>query len=583
MDAKNHNYASEISSPDLFTALCGFTSFVTNASSVLTVKRELRPVEVSVLASLLASGAQISHLVLEKELPSGSATKLGPAIKSSTTTGTLRALTLGYLRQGNSVLAPELFLTLAASVNPILEELSIHHIRTTDSCIRHVCNSLGQFAALRSLAIYSPTPQMITEIGKLQTLESLRITRKEHDGLQTETLPATLTNLPLLTELKICKFQILAKTIQTIGGLVGLGRIRKLDLSEDYLDDEGVSAIVDAIVASQKIHSRPIELQELNLYCNIFCSKGEQAIAEKLQLPHLRVLNLSKNCICDDFHKLRAVQSLEELNINLCGFDARKIQSVLDMSLPKLRVLKMDECSVGDIGAHAVARLLPASPLTELHMMCNSIREAGALELAGAFARTYTLKRLYMADNSVTRRGATAIIDALAAAFTMPMDMIDFSGCGIQDEGAKAMGRLISRRGCRSMCLYRSYIGAAGTKAIADSIATSACSIQILNLSHNMIGDEGVEYLLNKITYPQNRSVQKLNIADNKMGVKGVMAAKRVVEAPGVLRKLKVGSCMGSKEACGALREVVMWERTSKSTEVAMIIRLGHEDINFSK
>lgn len=587
MDSKNPNGTSSASEADLFTSLCGLASFVTNGSSVLTIEWKLTPAEVSVLASLLVSGVQVSQLNLREELPPGAADKLGPAIRSSVTTGTIRTLTLGRISKSEPMPTPELFLTLAASANPVLEKLNIYHIRATETCLCRMCDSLGKFAALHSLEVYSPTPPMITEIGKLQALESLRISGDAYCFPNTEMLPATLANLPLLIELNICCCDIRTKEMTAIGSLVALGRVRKLVLGANRLTNDDISVMTDVILAaSQKKHSRPSELQELNLHDNYIRPDGEQEMAEKLiaQFPHLRALNLSRNNIGVNFHKLHAAQSLEELDITGCGLDDRGIVSVLDMlSLPKLRVLKMGQNYVGELGARAVARFLLVSSggrtLSELDVQSSSIPETGALELAGVFAKAYALKSFNFTGNDAESHSVAAIINALAAASAMPMDTIDFRRCSVYDEGAKAVGRLISRRGCRNIHLNGSHIGVMGAKAIADSIAASACDIQILDLSENTIRDEGAEHLLDKITHPQNRLVHELNIESCVMGVKGAMAIKRVAEAPGMLQRLNVGGRMGSEEACGILRDVVAWEHASKSPMAAVVIQTALKDI----
>ncbi len=158
------------------------------------------------------------------------------------------------------------------------------------------------------------------------------------------------------------------------------------------------------------------------------------------------------------------------------------------------------------------------------------------------------------------------------------MNKISLRGCCIGDAGAKAVGRLIARRGCRSVKLDANSIHAPGAKAIADSIAVSACTVQDLDLSENVPGPEGVKYLLDKMMFihqkqpsPRNRGVRELGIVNTRMGMEGAMAVKRAVEAHNVLDHLRAGEHSADEKADKILKGVKTWERDSRPPWAAIL------------
>ncbi len=574
--------------PDLFTSLCGLTSFAANAEAALTINRELTPYEVSVLCSLLVSGAEIPHLSLVEELPPGAAEQLGRAIKSASTV--LITLTLSNRR--DPARTPELFQTFLASANPALQQLIINNNFEGDWHDPKLEESFGRFTSLRSLKISVSSdyiyciPLLLAAIGKLRALESLSTSRIMFRSEDAKAFAAVLNDLDMLTELEITAGFIEVEIAKAIGEVVARRRIRKLRLRLDLLQDAEVSAIVDAVLAGshqQGSSSTRCELEELDLSINCISQTGGQKLSEGLiaRSPRLRGLNLCGNSIGDAtakaLRKALTQQSLEELDVNECGLGPSGVESLLGAIRPAaLSVLRIGGNNPGDLGVKAIARFLRygGRRLAKLDLQNSNITNIGALELSTAFAGIYTLRNLDMCGNVIGPYGAAAIIDALAATESVvPMDAINLQGCGVGDGGASAVGRLIARRGCKSVLLNSNGVQITGAKAIADSVsASSSCIIETLDLSQNPIGDEGVTYLLDKITQrsqPRERLVRILDITRTSMKAEGAMAVKRVVEADGVIYQLVVSRYNRDEKADKILEEV---RRDLKSSENVVIV-----------
>ncbi len=559
--------------PDLFSSLCCLASFVTNSKRVLKITRDLAPAEVSVLCSLLlACGVEISQLTLKTTLPPGTAVQLGSAIKC------LSTISLDYDSVRNIESAVELLRIL--NLVPALGQPDLHLANDN----RETCGSFEKFAALRSLTIIdhsvNPIPWLVSRIGQFRALESLRISNVYISDSDAEILLATLgERLPLLAELNISRCGRWKKIGRQIGSLVALGRIKKLILRRNLLEDEGVSAMVDTILAPG---IRTCKLQQLGLPINDIREAGGIKLAELIaHSPYLRVLDLNDNCMGEiaaealfKAIKLRA-QLLEELDIIRCDLGSRGPLLFLGAlrEFTALRVLKTGWSNVRDLGAHALSQFLQSSGgcrLVELQLERSNIRETRALELAGAITKAYALQNIIMSGNSIGARGGAAIFDALATAYMVPMDTIDFSCCNIGDDGASAAGRLILHRGCRRVLLSYTEMHAAGAKAIVDSVAISACTISFLDLSGNPIGDEGVKYVFDKMVQSRRRFVHKLNIEGTEMAAEAALAVKLAVETYVLPYRILVDS-LCSPAASIILEEVMTWERDSKPSRTAIL------------
>ncbi len=578
----SHSDAPPASEADRFAALCGLTTFVTNSKRVLKIAQNLTPAQVSVICTLLlTSGVSISQLTLQSKLPLGTAARLGSAIKCI---GTIHTMSLGSCGEFGSNQASELLHVLSVAASPALEQLSIDSLLITSEWLSR--DPFGKFTSLSCLTISACINRdrsillLATKIGQLRALESLHITNMHIRDSDSDVLVAKLgEHLPLLSGLRICSCGLGEKAGRPIGSLVALGRLRKLILDRNRLNDAGVSAMVDAILDLSKSHR--CELQQLNLRKNRIGSAGGIKLAELVaRSPRLETLNVSTNPIGNTAAEaliqslqLRA-QSLEKLNVTDCKLDPHGIMSLLRTlhDFRVLRALGMGCNHAGDLGAKFLSRFM-LSPggrtLADLQIGNDDITEAGALNLSGAFAKAYNLRSIDMSVNVIKPRGMTAIMDALAAASTVPMDKIDFEGCLIEDVGASAVGRLILRRGCKHLLLAGNRIDTAGAKVIADSIAAAACVIKELDLTENPLEDEGVRYLVNTIV--RNRSVHKLCIRNVKVGVEGAIAIKQAVEIHGVPFWIGVSRAYADEEASKVLTGVKNWEQESKPAWAAIL------------
>ncbi len=528
----------------LFPSLCNLASFVVNDSKkMFKFDSELTPGEVSVLISILTSGAEIECLGIHQELPAGTGAKLGEAIRRSGRIGTL--FVDGDITKGKP--SPELSRLVAASPNPALEQLNIIYLQIDEERMNQLCGGPSgkqQLTMLRSLTMQDcllNTVLLVKWISSLRALETLSISRVRFSPSRVGALAAALRRLPAITDLCLCEVKIEAEGWQQLGRGGFFGRLRKLDLSRNRFEDEEIAMIVDEILVSRR---RRCELRELHLRGNYFGPAGARKIAELIACsPHLRCLdlahsNLEAGIAPQTFRG--CASSLEVLNVSACELGPSDIVSLLVRDYYALTTLIIDCIRTGDLGAKSIAQFFlhhGGCTLEVLDASCNHIGEAGAQELAKGLTKAYAIRSIDVHKNQLGPLGAAAMLDALATVSKVSMDQIDFSRCNIGDAGASAAGKVIMRRGCGLVSLEDNYIHASGGRVIADSINSSAVMISNLNLKFNDIGVDVTTYLLNQIAL-DNRSICSLIIDVSGIGVEGAMAIRRAMKAQGALKEL---------------------------------------------
>ncbi len=483
---------------DLLPIVCSISSFITNCEEMFTFCSELAHANASVLASLLISGAEMDCLALNEELLEGSGAELGEAIKRS---GRISKLLLnddsGDDDYSERASAPELIQLAAFSASAALKQINICGIIIDDEHMTQLCDSFVKFTTLRSLKISNcdfSTPLLAKRIGKLRALVSLEIANVEHIEMQV----AAMIDLPLITDLNLQNIEIDAEGLRQIRGLVVSGRIRKLNLANDNLKDKGISVIVGEIPASVR---QRCELQELSLRGNGIGPDGARKIVELVaRSPYLHYLDLGLNPIGMTAKEIikKCAGPLEELDIDECELDTEKVVQLLaSPACSALNVLEIEKNKMGNLGAKVVAQFLLDSgkrTLTKLFVDSNGITENGAVELAKGLAEAYALRDISIDENAIGPRGGAAVLDALATGSIKIMDMVSLKNCGIGDDGAEAVGRLIMHMRRITIYLDGNAIHEKGANVIADSINASACIIEALDLNMNPLGNDGVSY-----------------------------------------------------------------------------------------
>lgn len=212
------------------------------------------------------------------------------------------------------------------------------------------------------------------------------------------------------------------------------------------------------------------------------------------------------------------------LDWNAIGDDGASALGRALVGNPRLTLLGLNRCSIGDAGAIELANALgkataaalaappseetgalatpppPIASLRELRLEGNRIGAAGAMALARALTVNEALETLTLALNPIGPDGAKALASAIKHNPTLAH--LDLADCGIGDEGAEALGNALrSNTALRTLRLQGNAIGAKGAAALAGAVQINPAGLRVLNLRLNQLDADAAAHLLEAVRH----------------------------------------------------------------------------------
>jgi len=286
------------------------------------------------------------------------------------------------------------------------------------------------------------------------------------------------------------------------GGCCG---IEGLNLRDNMIGDEGVAFLADALSSSSCS-----SLTNLDVGRNRIGETGIKALCEMLlKNDTLQHLNLENNYVNDE--------------ATTCIVNVLKKNTTL-------RSLNLKDTSITAPGAESIALALSSnstgiSSLKELDLSCNrSMGEDGIEAIAKSLSKKDNKNNDY--DDDVD--GNTTL------------QILKLDGNRIRLQAAQSLHTMITSNSTLVQLNLRScFIYDEAAELISDSLASSSCSLQSLNLQGNRIGVVGAGHLGRALT--KNRSLTMLNLAFNSsLGEEGVLELGEALYGNSTLKVLNV-------------------------------------------
>eukprot|EP00931_Biecheleriopsis_adriatica_P091040 TRINITY_DN64950_c0_g1_i1.p1 TRINITY_DN64950_c0_g1~~TRINITY_DN64950_c0_g1_i1.p1 ORF type:complete len:665 (-),score=92.32 TRINITY_DN64950_c0_g1_i1:56-2050(-) len=193
----------------------------------------------------------------------------------------------------------------------------------------------------------------------------------------------------------------------------------------------------------------------------------------------------------------------------------------------RLQIVRLMECSLGDAGATAVARLVggakqPASDLRELNLSANSIGNRGAADVADALPYLDSLDRLLLERNQIGWVGAQALAERLPRSNVRELVLgthlggnpigskgIEYLAKALDDNLSRAAANRAQRLG--AVALEDCGIGEGGAKALAEFLPKS--NLQVLSVARGGLTDVDAELILMALP----NTIVSLDLAGNEL------------------------------------------------------------------
>jgi len=259
-----------------------------------------------------------------------------------------------------------------------------------------------------------------------------------------------------------------------------LQSLKVLDLSQNYLGENGIVAVMNAMIKRRrrsidKYGLKPEALKILNIAHDSIGNAGAFSIAKML--------------------KMYPDECWEKLDVSFNGILAQGAVAIADAlsSSPSSRNFRREldfRCNTVDFeGAAALARCLDGVRI--LNLSNNSIKDAGLKILSKSLKSNFTLTHFDVRGNDITSDGAYYISDCLSENATLQEISLDSN-------------RIDNR----------------GAIDLAENLALNPTTrLQILDLARNEISDEG-GLILAQFLANSNVSIARLSLSSNRISEK---------------------------------------------------------------
>jgi Ran GTPase-activating protein (RanGAP) involved in mRNA processing and transport len=300
-----------------------------------------------------------------------------------------------------------------------------------------------------------------------------------------------------------------------------------VDFNFSSLDILCTKNLADALTLSTTLHSLLLDSCGIGI-------EGAVALAAVLpRCPALRVLHLDNNFI-GDTAALAVGTALEdpstgltELSLSRCGltaFGAEGISKGLSKSRCLLTLALGDTDNIADVGFCALGAALATNvALTQLSLTYCGGGAEGVAELCRGLRKHKSLLILTLDGNNLVGDEGARHLGVFLAATSSLADLSLF-GCGIKAQGAVHLAEgLVSDCTLEILALGRNPIGDLGFGAIASSLASSARkALRSLDVRQCDIGAGGASTFVHSINF--NTTLQTLNLCCNDgIGDAGVL------------------------------------------------------------
>ncbi|XP_041960836.1 protein NLRC5-like isoform X12 [Alosa sapidissima] len=355
---------------------------------------------------------------------------------------------------------------------------------------------------------------------------------------------------------------IVASVLQSPNSLI------ELDLNYNDLGDSGVQLLSKGLSSSHcklqtlrlakctlsekscgivaTVLQSPNSLIELDLNYNDLRDSGVQLLSKGLSSPHckLQTLRLAK---CKLLEKscgivatvLQSPNSLIELDLShndLRDSGVQLLSKGLSSPHCKLQTLRLAECTLTEKSFVSVASVLQSSnSLIELDLSHNDLRDSGVqLVSKGLTSPHCKLQTLRCAESNLTDK----FCEIMASVLQSPNSLLQLDLSDLGDSGVQLLSKGLSNHHCKLHTLRLAECKLSEKSCgIVATVLQSPNSLIELDLSHNDVGDTGVQLVSKGLSSPRCK-LHTLRLAECTLSEKSCRIVATVLQSPNSLIEL---------------------------------------------
>ena len=249
-----------------------------------------------------------------------------------------------------------------------------------------------------------------------------------------------------------------------------------------------------------------LKLRKLKLSRNPLGRGGAIPLLKSPLVDNLEELALADTEIgIDDCHALSELLKIKRLNLsnNPLGRGGAIPLLLKSPLVDNLEDLRLDKTGIGLEDCHALSELLSSSPILQSISIAGNDLPPEAVELIITGLQHNTMfEQLDISGSKFNLHNCISL-----ASVTWPPGRLILEDCGIDDEGAIELGRLIDQNTVTVLYLWGNRISAKGATTIAEMLPRNT-SLRELDLRCQSIGLEGTQKLIDSLS--QNSTLRKL-------------------------------------------------------------------------
>lgn len=337
--------------------------------------------------------------------------------------------------------------------------------------------------------------------------------------------------------------------------------LTELSLSSNELGDAGTHLVLQGLQPTCKIQK--LSLQNCNL-----TEAGCGALSSVLRsLPSLRELDLSYNQLRDAGLQLLCeglldpqchIERLQVEYSNLTAASCEALASVL-RAKRELKELGVSNNDIGEAGARMLCRGLADStcPLESLRLEGCGLTTANCADLCGIVAAKASLSELQLGNNKLGDAGIAELCPGLLSPGSR-LKTLWLWECDITASGCKDLCRVLrAKESLKELSVAGNEVGDEGVRLLCESLQEPSCQLESLWMKSCSLTAACCPHVSAMLA--RNRSLQELQLSNNKLGDAGMEVLCQGLDQPGAtLRMLSLGDCEVTDQGCVSLAALLL-------------------------
>ncbi|XP_037018984.2 ribonuclease inhibitor isoform X1 [Artibeus jamaicensis] len=349
--------------------------------------------------------------------------------------------------------------------------------------------------------------------------------------------------------------------------------LTELNLCSNELGDAGTHLLL------QGLQSPTCKVQKLSLQSCCLTEASGRTLASMLRAaPSLRELDLSYNPLGDEGLQLLCEGLLdpqchiESLELQYCGLSAASCESLAAAvrARPELKELVLNNNDFGEAGARTLCQALVDSAclLESLKLESCGLTSANCQDLCGLLVAKASLRNLELGDNRLGDAGVAALCPGLLSPGCQ-LKTLWLWECDITANGCRDLCRVLrAKESLREFSVAGNPVGDEGVRLLCESLLEPHCRLESLWVKSCSLTAACCAHVSAMLA--QNKSLQELQLSNNRLEDAGVGELCRGLSQPGVpLRALWLGDCEVTDKSCSNLASLLLASRSLQELDLS--------------